>query len=115
MSKLQRKYHYYFRFALGLASGCVALNLAALQKELRDPTAPLGYRSNTALTQAQTLQLQAIFLGAGRKEAIISGVIVKQGDKVMGKQVVTINPDNVVVRGASGDEVLKLRPSIFSQ
>lgn len=76
-----------------------------------DPTRPLGY---SAKHKAQSeLKLQAIFWGNGRKEAIVSGLSVKEGDQVFGKKIVKIKEDAVVYEKNGGFFTLVLRPSIY--
>lgn len=83
-------------------------------KELRaviDPTRPLGYRASSI--QKSPLKLQAIFWGQGRKEAIVNGQSVKEGDSVQGKRIVQIKPQAIVYENNGGRYTLLLRPSIF--
>ncbi len=78
---------------------------------LKDPTQPLGY--NASVKRKPSLKLQAIFLGANRKEAIVNGQSVKEGDTVLGKRIVKIKQKEIVVENSSGRFTLVLRPSIF--
>lgn len=85
--------------------------LAAEQEEpLRDPTRPLSY---SAPAEKQiTLALQAIFTGKGRKEAIINGLAVSEGDSIGSARIVRIEDKQVryVLDGQTG--ILRLRPSV---
>ncbi len=78
---------------------------------LVDPTLPLGY--NAKGKQQSSLKLQAIFLGDNRKEAIVNGVSVKEGDRLQGKRIVKIKNDAIVIEKNGGFRTLVLRPSIF--
>lgn len=84
-------------------------NLSALL----DPTRPIGYTS--VRKEEVDLNLQAIFFGNGREEAIVNGVAVKVGDKVHGKKIVRINNDAIVYEAKGLQRTLKLRPSIFKK
>lgn len=78
---------------------------------LKDPTQPLGYKASAK--RKPSLKLQAIFLGGNRKEAIVNGQSVKEGDTVFGKRIVKIKQKEIVVENSSGRFTLVLRPSIF--
>lgn len=83
---------------------------AEQEKSLRDPTRPLSY---SAPAEKQiTLALQAIFTGKGRKEAIINGLAVSEGDSIGSAKIVRIEDKQVryVLDGQSG--ILRLRPSV---
>lgn len=81
--------------------------------QLSDPTRPLGYRTGT--TKKHGLKLQAIFYGEGRREAIVSGVAVKEGEVIHGKRIVKIQANAVIYESAGQRHTLALRPSIFKQ
>ncbi len=95
--------------ALGLNGALVAAEIPSVS----DPTRPLGY--SQAAIKMEQLRLQAIFYGSGRKEAIVNGVAVKEGDRVHGKRIVQIRPREIVYDAAGSARVLKLRPSIFTR
>ncbi len=78
---------------------------------LVDPTLPLGYSAKG--TQRSALKLQAIFFGNNRKEAIVNGVSLKEGDSIQGKRIVKIKHDAIVIEKNGGLLTLVLRPSIF--
>jgi len=78
-----------------------------------DPTRPLGY--SAVQKKENDLILQAIFYGSGRKEAIVNGIPVKEGDQVYGKRITRINPQEIVYETANGFRTIKLRPSIFDK
>ncbi|MFL0799981.1 MAG: hypothetical protein K6L80_06015 [Agarilytica sp.] len=80
---------------------------------LVDPTRPLGYSAKGS--PHSTLKLQAIFFGDDRKEAIINGRSVKEGDSIQGKRIVKIRHDAIVIEKNGGLRTLVLRPSIFKQ
>ncbi len=79
---------------------------------LQDPTRPIGY-SNKGVSES--LRLQAIFFGGGRKEAIINGRAIQEGDSVSGRKVVAIKKDHVIYESRGAYTVLKLRQSIFEK
>ncbi len=78
---------------------------------LVDPTLPLGYSGKGK--QQSALKLQAIFLGDNRKEAIVNGVSVREGDRLQGKRIVKIKHDAIVIEKNGSFRTLALRPSIF--
>lgn len=83
---------------------------AEQEKPLRDPTRPLSY--SAPAEKQNTLALQAIFTGKGRKEAIINGLAVSEGDSIGSARIVRIEDKQVryVLDGQTG--ILRLRPSI---
>ena len=83
---------------------------AEQEKPLRDPTRPLSYRAPAE--KQNTLALQAIFTGKGRKEAIINGLAVSEGGSIGSARIVRIEDKQVryVLDGQS--HVLRLRPSV---
>lgn len=89
------------------------MHSACAQEKLRDPTRPLGYA--VSAKSEQSLILQAIFTGSGRKEAIINGVAVKEGDTIAGKKILRIRSNEVLYDDDSTPRVLKLRSSIFNK
>ncbi len=87
------------------------VNAASPATKLVDPTRPLGYRADGK--KKQSLKLQAIFYGEGRREAIVSGVAVREGDVVRGKRILKIHANTVIYESAGRHHTLALRPSIF--
>lgn len=87
-----------------------ALLAAEQEKPLRDPTRPLSY--SAPVEKQNTLALQAIFTGKGRKEAIINGLAVSEGETIGSAKIVRIEDKQVryVLDGQS--HVLRLRPSV---
>ncbi len=89
----------------------VQVNAANDGGAMVDPTRPLGFSAKQKVQSE--LKLQAIFYGNGRKEAIVSGISVKEGDRVHGKKIVRIKEDAVVYEKNGGRYTLVLRPSIY--
>ncbi len=105
-----------FLFRLILCVSILSVNASVFGKEnstgsLKDPTQPIGYSASAK--RKPSLKLQAIFWGANRKEAIVNGQSVKEGDTVLGKRIVKIKQKEIVVENSSGRFTLVLRPSIF--
>lgn len=90
-----------------------SMSAVCAQEKLRDPTRPLGYA--ISVKPEQSLLLQAIFTGNGRKEAIINGVAVKEGSRIAGKKILRIGNNEVVYDDDNTPRVLKLRSSIFNK
>ncbi|MFL0808799.1 MAG: MSHA biogenesis protein MshK [Agarilytica sp.] len=105
-----------------LAAGAVAqLNAAEVKaddsvkktksaEKLLDPTRPLGFVSKKS---EQALNLQAIYFGDGRKEAVINGKLVGEGDVVYGRKIVAIRSNKVIYDVSGVKRSLTLRPSIY--
>lgn len=83
---------------------------AEQEKSLRDPTRPLSYR--VAAKEQTKLTLQAIFTGKDRKEAIVNGHAVSEGDSIGSATVVRIEDKQVgyILDGQS--HILRLRPNV---
>jgi hypothetical protein len=77
---------------------------------LVDPTRPVAFVAPTGKQQQEEnkLQLQAIFSGGGRREAVINGRAVKVGDMVDQAKILAIGPGRVsfVKNGEKGELVL---------
>jgi MSHA biogenesis protein MshK len=93
---------------------CLAAPLT-LAQNLADPTRPppafdrSQADSGTAVTGPV---LQSVLLGAGRSEAIISGQVVRTGEKFGDAQVIKITEAEVVLRNGKELQTVKLFPNI---
>jgi MSHA biogenesis protein MshK len=89
----------------------------AIQAQTADPTrpaidtgtaAPAGMAAMSATSGLQSI----IQRQSGRPAALINGVVVELGGKVGEARLVKIGEDFVVLRGAMGNETLRLTPGI---
>lgn len=104
---------YLFLCLLASSEWAASTPSSTVDSQLIDPTRPIGYSSFQK--QNESLKLQAIFWGGGRKEAIINGVAVKEGSSVGGKKIISIKKNEVMFESSGVIKVLKLRPSIFDK
>lgn len=101
----------FFAFLTGylLCSSAVAREDSAAL-ELLDPTRPIAFVDSRkgALEAERALQLQAIYYGENRREAVINGRAVKVGDMLDQVRIVAINPGRVryIKNGKEGELVL---------
>ena len=86
-------------------------NSESLSEKLRDPTRPFGYRDKQKARLK--VNLQAIFLGNGRKEAVINGQSLKVGDHFNGHKLISISKNSVRYSVEGKVHVLMLRKNIF--
>jgi MSHA biogenesis protein MshK len=80
-----------------------------------DPTRPpSGYATESAdpAADAGGLTLQSILISPSHKAAIISGVMVKEGEKLGEAVLVKVAENEVVLRTAGVSQVLKLYPGV---
>ena len=87
----------------------------AVAQTMRDPTRPppgLGGMQASGAVQAPSSGpvLQSVILSPSRHAAIISGRLVERGAYYGEAQLVEVAQDRVVLRSASGTQVLKLYP-----
>jgi MSHA biogenesis protein MshK len=79
-------------------------------EELIDPTRPVAFVAPVGkkTPEENKLQLQAIFSGEGRREAVINGQTVKVGDVVDQAKILAIGPGRVSFEknGEKGELVL---------
>lgn len=106
-------------FAGVVVSICAGISCAQEVQEtqgpLRDPTrppqvAPAG--SGSAAAASPGGRIQMLLIGESRKYAVIDGVLLKPGDLHRQWRLSSINPDSVVMHGASGTQVIKANPSV---
>jgi MSHA biogenesis protein MshK len=98
-----------FALCLALVSG------TALAQVANDPTRPsTGYATESAEPAADAggLTLQSILISPSHKAAIISGVMVKEGEKLGDAVLVKVAESEVVLRTAGVSQVLKLYPGV---
>lgn len=93
----------------------VALSSESLAKErtLPDPTRPLGFTSSP--TAVKNFNLQAIFFGDGRKEAIINGQSLTEGEFLGNYRIKRITAREVHYQLNGKTYIKSLRPSIFKK
>ncbi len=84
--------------------------------DMRDPTRPFGFVSDSINSEANSLDLTAIFIYPHYRMAIIGGQITFLGDKV-GEYIVTnINSNTVELSGSDNKKlVLQLVSTIKQQ
>jgi len=90
------------------------LPFATAAEVLRDPTRPPADLSqgNTGAPVASGPELQSVRISAHQRSAIISGQRVKVGDKLGDARIVMITENEVVLKGSSGLQTLKLFPDV---
>lgn len=105
--------------ALALAGGLSGLSACAVAQGLADPTRPPQFAGTEQSAQAGTASagpvLQSILISQRRAEAIVSGRIVRVGDKVGDAKVVRITETEVLLREGKNLQALKLFPNIEKQ
>lgn len=85
----------------------------AFAQALRDPTRPPNaVAAPHAAADAEGEVLQSILVSPRRREAMISGRVVKQGDTVGDAQVIAIRDSEVVLRDGNTQRVLRLYPQV---
>ena len=78
-----------------------------------DPTRPpFGISAERSPEAARRPVLQSILITPHRRSAIIDGVRVDRGGRFGDAEVVQVNETEVVLRSASGTEVLKMYPGV---
>ena len=81
-----------------------------------DPTRPPSeYATGSGETAGEGsggLTLQSVLISPTHKAAIISGVMVKEGEKLGDAVLVKVAESEVVLRSAGASQVLKLHPGV---
>jgi len=80
-----------------------------------DPTQPpVGYATESPELPAASggLTLQSVLISPSHRAAIISGVMVKEGDKLGDAVLVKVAENEVVLKSAGASQVLKLYPGV---
>lgn len=90
---------------------------ASALAEMPDPTRPAGILMTPAVTGGVAAPMesgvQTVILRPGRKSAaVINGQYVEVGGKLGDKRVMAISESEVVLKGESGREVIKVTPAI---
>lgn len=98
-----------------LLIGCVIFLAPqrVLAETLRDPTTPLGHVRTAP--KFQRLTLQAIYRGSGRREAIVNGNLVKEGELLNGAKIVSIHEKSVTYRREGTTQTIYLRPNVVKR
>jgi len=100
---------------LGLVAGLMA-SLPVLAAPLQDPTLPSGVAiSGGELAGLAPVGpvLQSVMLSSGRKAAVISGQMVRVGEKYEEATLVKVTDQEAVLRGEDGVlQTLKMHPAI---
>ena len=87
--------------------------LAQLPDPTRPPAAMMATEANTGAAVAVESGVQTVILRPGGKSAaVINGKYVQVGAMIGDKQVLKISENEVVLKGASGREVIKVTPAI---
>ena len=98
-----------------LAAAALPATLAMAQ-ELADPTRPASAPLSAGGMVVQSGPvLQWVYVSPSRTEAMISGRVVRVGERLGKAQVVKISESSVVLRNASGLQTLSLFPGIQKQ
>lgn len=86
--------------------------------EVRDPTSPLNFRSDSAQQAATHFTLNSILVSPQRRVAIINGSTVREGQTIPGSRdvkVQKISTRAVVLQQANKTWVLNLAPSVVKR
>ncbi len=99
----------------GVLSVSMSLSHAA---PLPDPTEP--WRATPDMVAAPAAapapyQLHAILIGDGRRQAIINGRLLHEGEKLDGLRVRAIRADGVQLEGSQGKQTLRLLSAPITQ
>jgi len=88
---------------------------SAVAQVTNDPTRPpVGYAAESpdVAVPAGGPTLQSVLISPSHKAAIISGVMVKEGDKFGDAVLVKVAENEVVLKSAGASQVLKLYPGV---
>ena len=77
-----------------------------------DPTQPPVFRESEAVPLLAGPRVESILIAPDRRLAVIDGQQVTVGGRVGGNAVVRITETEVVVRGADGEQTLRLYPEL---
>ena len=95
----------------------LSIGVGSALAQVPDPMRPAGALTTpeasvgTAAPVASGVQT-VILRSTGKSAAVINGQYVEVGDKLGDKRVLKISESEVVLRGESGREIIKLTPSI---
>lgn len=91
--------------------GC-QVSWAAADEVLPDPTRPPPEATLVAGPAASGPVLQSVMIAPGHRSAMIGGRLLKEGDTFGDAKLVKILPGEVILSGPSGEETLKVFPSV---
>jgi MSHA biogenesis protein MshK len=107
---MAREKKYFVSLCTLISALATAPAIAVEVLDLVDPTRPVAFvaTSNDRVQAENQLQLQAIFFGSGRREAVINGQTVKVGEFVGQAKIVAIKAGGVsfIKNGEKGELVL---------
>ena len=66
-----------------------------------DPTRPLNYTASSATAEGQKMVLESLIHGTGVRTAVISGKVLKVGDKLGEYQLTEVNENSVILQSAT--------------
>lgn len=91
-----------------------ALMVGPVFSQVPDPTRPPGGHDpvDGAVAPVDSGIQTVILRPGGKSAAVINGQYLRVGDKFGGKRVLKISESEVIFRGESGREVLKVMPAI---
>ena len=88
---------------------------SACAQVTNDPTRPpVGYAAESPEMPVESggPTLQSVLISPSHRAAIISGVMVKEGDKFGDAVLVKVAENEVVLKSAGASQVLKLHPGV---
>ncbi len=89
------------------------LSSLAFPEEMQDPTQSPGDVAVAGGTVATGPVLQSVMMSSGRKVAVISGQVLRVGEKFGEATLVRVTDQDVSLRHADGSvEVLKMHPAV---
>lgn len=86
--------------------------LAHAAEALPDPTRPPAEMSMTGGVAASGPVLQSVMLAPGRRNAVIGGQLLREGDTFGEAKLIKISESEVVLSGPDGEQVLRLFPDV---
>lgn len=101
----------FFSLSIGILLVVAGVQAAVL----RDPTLPpaSGVAAGRGATESSSgLRLEGFRKRiGGRSEAMINGRLYRVGDEIDGRRVMRVDEGTVVLRGAGGEETLRMPPA----
>jgi len=101
----------------GLIAATLLLPAAASAQRITvDPTRPpAGFGTGAADTERETaggIRLQTVMISPTQRAAIINGVMVRLGEKYGDAVLVKVAENEVVLKGAGAQQVLRIHPEV---
>ena len=97
-----------FAFLLVNSTGIAATMTLSDGEVLKDPTQPSGWAKPKKVSQVKrSYKLNYLLYAADRKQAIINGKSVVEGDRVSGAKVIKISENSVTLSTEYGSKVLR--------